>query len=232
MSCADRLLAEYYDAFSQRWIDPQPLEEALADARQVLWLGSYYSLAKPAAHAEWVIADLSPTMLRIGLDRLGPCLAVEADIRRLPFSQRFDSIVAPGCVTAYLLTEHDLEAAATSLAAALRRHPHARLMLDAYDCDSIFLKDYFQGDRWLRLDGRDWLRRASLERAPGQPGVFDVTLDFIAPGGIERNRPVHFRQRAFRPEELAAPFLNKGLELLHQVRDSAHGRFYLTFAPT
>lgn len=228
MSYADaQLLAAYYRGFSQHWVDPRPIQACLTQAEQVLWLGSYFGLAKPAPRAHWVILDLDAEMLKIGAAHLPQAMAVQGDIRLLPFEPRFDSILCVGCVTAYLLDDADLAAAAASISRALRRHRRSRLLIDAYLADSILQTDYFQGERLVRLNGQGWWRQAWVT-ALGER-LFDVRLNLASPTG-QRHR-LDFRQRAFTPAELSAPFIEQGLQLLECRRDNRRGRFSLSFAP-
>ncbi len=228
MSCAEaQLLSAYYQGFSQHWIDPRPIQASLLRAQQVLWLGSYYGLAKPEPRARWVILDLDAEMLKIGAVQLPQAQAVQGDIRRLPFERSFDCILSIGCVTAYLLDDADLDAAADSLSRALRRQGHIRLLVDAYLNGSIQQTDYFQGERVVQIDGERWWRKACTTALTDR--LFDVRLDLTSPTG-QRHR-LDFHQRAFAPDELVTAFARHGLKLLDCRRDNRRGRFSLSFAP-
>lgn len=227
------LLQAYYRAWSARWIDARRLREVLGRASNVLWIGSYFSLAEPWADASsWTIADIDADMLAIGRRALPHAGAIRADIRQLPFNGTFDAIIALGAVTAYLLDDESVERAAASLARSLANADHARVLIDAYDAESIHSTAYFAGENGWSSDGERWTRRAAVEPLAGQDGVFTASLT-LSRETAQRTQSAHLRftQRAFSRERLARSMTKHGLRLLISESDPTRGRLYQVYAP-
>jgi hypothetical protein len=218
-------LIDYYSAYSSAWVDRQPIQSMLKTDGALLWIGSYFELLEKAP---LMIVDLDPDALTMARKRFEGSHLVQADIRQLPLRGGFDRVMAPGCVTAYLLDDQSLQHAARSLVGALSDQPDARLLLDAYDRDSILNTEYFAGDREVMIRGQRWLRQARTVQVSTEPFVFDVTLDFSCPDELPQQ--FSFRQRAFAPQELADALLGLGLQVVQSHRDSVRGRFYQVFA--
>ncbi|MGN6233703.1 MAG: class I SAM-dependent methyltransferase [Trinickia sp.] len=228
------LLQAYYRAWSARWIDTRCLREVLGRASDVLWIGSYFSLAEPWAHASsWTIADLDSDMLALGRRALPHADAIRADVRQLPFDGTFDAVIALGAVTAYLLDDESVERAAVSLARSLANAGHARVLIDAYDAASIHSTTYFSGEDAWSSESERWTRQATVEPIAGQDdGVFMASLT-VSRETAQRKQSAHFRfiQRAFSRERLALSMTKHGLRLLGSESDPAHGRLYQVYAP-
>lgn len=223
-------LNAYYSAWSSHWLDRTHLDKVINASSKVLWIGSYFELARSIADSCWVIADLDPEMLAIGRQRLSNVAAVQADITQLPFRECFDTIVVLGAVTAYLHSDTLVERAAQSLKAALARHPSARLLIDAYDIDSIHSSTYFDcRGEWTFADAR-YTHLAQTRRSAGRNDIFLSTLTLSKEEGQER-RTEHFQfyQRAHAGCQLAESFRGQGLRLIEHHADSRHGRLYHTY---
>ncbi|MCP1571931.1 SAM-dependent methyltransferase [Herbaspirillum rubrisubalbicans] len=226
-------LNAYYSAWSSHWLDHRQLHQVIKESSNVLWIGSYFELATAIADSSWVIVDLDPEMLAIGRQRLPKVLAVQADITRLPFRECFDTIVVLGAVTAYLHNNTLVERAAQSLKAALIRHPSARVLIDAYDLDSIHCSTYFDcRGEWTFADAR-YTHMAQTPISARSNGVFLSTLTLSKEEEQERiTEHFQFYQRAYASWELAESFESQGLRLIEHHADSQHGRFYHTYTHT
>jgi hypothetical protein len=226
------LLQAYYRAWSARWIDTRPMREVLGRASNVLWIGSYFSLAEPWASASsWTIADLDGGMLAAGRRALPDAGAVQADIRQLPFDGAFDAVIALGAVTAYLLDDESVERAAASLARSLANAAHARVLIDAYDAESIHSTSYFDGESRWSSESEQWTRRASVAVLAGGDGLFTASLA-LSRETAQRSESAqfHFTQRAFSSQRLAQLMTKHGLRLFAGEADRANGRFYHVYS--
>lgn len=227
------LMSAYYRAWSIHRVATAGLREVMQSSpSNVLWIGSYFDLAKPWADASWVLLDLDADMLAIGRQALRGVPAVAGDIRHLPFSERFDTVVALGAVTAYLLHETSVERAAQALRSALVRRPTARLLIDAYDRDTIHATDYFNGrGEWFHGQVR-FTHTVETTHVSGSNGVFLTTLTIAEDrGSASCPQCFQFHQRAFTGKELARAFYKEGLRLVEARTDPAQGRLYQTYAP-
>lgn len=222
------LMLDYYAQYCEQWI-ALPVE--LLDARPTgpcLWLGGYLGLMQRLHHTPDVIGDLDLGVLRRARRATACGLAVQCDIRELPFHRCFKRILVPGCVSAYLLDDHAVTRAAASLASALDRRGGNTLWLDAYLRDDILDSDYFNGQRTLHLLGQTWHLQASSRLLSQQPWIFEASLCFTTPG----NAPVHlsFLQRAFHESELIALLHAQGFVTQHS--QHANGRLGLLLERT
>ena len=226
------MMSAYYRAWSIHRVTAMPLQKVVQPSSNVLWIGSYFDLAKPWADASWVLLDLDADMLAIGQQTLPGLPAVLGDIRQLPFSERFATVVALGAVTAYLLDDHSVERAAQALRSAVVKTPTARLLIDAYDRDTIHRTNYFNGrGEWMHADAR-FAHTVETQHLSYDAGVFLTTLTISEDGKSEsRPRRFRFRQRAFTGSELAQAFQKQGLRLIDAHTDPSQGRLYQTYAP-
>ena len=225
------LLQAYYGAWSQQWIDTRVLKNVLARASNVLWVGSYFSLAEPWANASWTLADVDRDMLDIGRRVLPDAHTVQADIRQLPFCGTFDTIVVLGAVTAYLLDDDSVERAAASLARCLARTDRARVLIDAYDAESIHSTSYFEGETTWSSDDAIWTRQARVQPLQTPLDVFAASLSVTRETPARRHSAhFHFAQRAFFGERLANLMGKHGLRLVAAESNAKHGRLYQIYS--
>lgn len=227
-SSPEGLLYDAYAAYSQRFVDLGGLPARLGET---LWIGSYFGLIAQLPQAPALLLDIDPGAVREAARRFPGTPVVQADVCRLPFHRCFDSILMAGAVSAYLLDDDRLAAAARSLATALRPDGPRRLYLDAYHRRYIQGSSQFNGRQALLLGGRRWWREARNQPCPGEPCRFEVTLDLWPEAGDEPPRRFRFRQRAFDPEELSAPFAALGLAWRDLRVDEGAGRFALVLGP-
>lgn len=228
-----QLLSAYYRAWSCGWVDQAQLEAVIDDDAAVLWLGSYLDIALPWITRNWVITDLSAEMLRAIRQQL-PCNpVVQADIRQLPFHACFDTAIVLGAVTAYLLDDDAVARAASSLRCALVHDTRARIMLDAYDMDTIHSTRYFNGQGAWQFNGSQFTHSVKTSHLPDSQGIFDATLKItrIQEGTAKSEWNFTFRQRAFLPNQLGRLFEAQGLRMTRSHRDPARGRFYQVYVP-
>ncbi|BEV16198.1 class I SAM-dependent methyltransferase [Herbaspirillum sp. DW155] len=226
-------LNAYYSAWSSHWLDHTRLDKVIKGSSKVLWIGSYFELAKSIADSSWVIVDLDPEMLAIGRQRLPNVSAIQADITQLPFRECFDTIVVLGAVTAYLHSNTLVDQAAHSLKAALIRHPSARLLIDAYDVDSIHSSKYFDcRGEWTFANAR-YTHIAQTQITEQRNELFLSTLTVSKEDGPKRSTEHwQFYQRAYAGRELTESFKSQGLRLIEHHADSQHGRLYHTYTHT
>ncbi|WP_258187663.1 class I SAM-dependent methyltransferase [Trinickia symbiotica] len=175
--------------------------------------------------------DLDADMLMLGRQVLSGLPAVLGDIRHLPFFERFDTVVALGAVTAYLLDDISVECAAQALRSTLVRRPTARLLIDAYDSDTIHATNYFNGrGEWFHAHTR-CTHTVETQHLSKSNGVFLTTLTIAEDRGSEiHSHRFQFRQRAFTGSDLAGAFEKQGLRLLDAYTDPGQGRLYQTYA--
>ncbi len=226
-----RFLLEYYQSDSVGWVDTRSLDAIRRRSGRSLWIGSYYALIEQLDYQPSVIVDPDAEALAVARARLQGVPVVQADVRCLPFRNSFDTILMPGCVTAYLLDGQALHQAADSLARALKPTPGAALLVDGYDRLSIFDSGYFDDERDVRLFGQRWRLEARSEPVSHEPFLFDVALRFVNqdhPG----QAPVEttFRQRAYEPSELWQSLSDEGLHCSEVRRNPRAGRFSLIFS--
>lgn len=221
-------LLDYYAVFSLPQIETGEISAMLRTASRSLWIGSYFGLIKDLPRRPSLIVDIDREALRHASCCLPGIPCVQADIRSLPFDHRFDAVLVPGCVSAYLLDEPSLAQAAGSLLGALEDRPGAALYIDAYDSEHIFDTDYFVGERAMMIRGTSWLRTASCEQRSNRPFVFDATLSFHCQADSTREPVVlRFRQRAFEVGELCEVFVRRGIKCSAVGGKTGTGRFYL-----
>lgn len=227
-----RFLLEYYQRDAAGWVDPRSLNAVRRRSGRSLWIGSYYALIEQLDYLPSVIVDPDAEALAVAKTQVRGVPVVQADVRRLPFRNSFDTILMPGCVTAYLLDDRALQQATDSLARALKPTPGAVLLVDGYDLLSIFDCCYFDDDRDVRLFGQRWRLEARCEPVSREPCLFDVALRFVCQDH-PRQAPVQttFRQRAYEPSELWQALSDEGLHCSEVRRDPRAGRFSLIFSP-
>ncbi|MBA1272349.1 class I SAM-dependent methyltransferase [Stutzerimonas azotifigens] len=228
-----RFLLEYYQSDASGWVDGHSLDAVRQCGGTSLWIGSYYALIEQLDYRPTVIVDLDAEALAVAHARFSSVPLVQADVRLLPFRNSFDTILMPGCVSAYLLDDRALYQATRSLARALKPTPTATLLVDAYDHRSIFDCHYFNGKRDVCLFGQRWRLEASCEPVSSEPCLFDVTLRFVC-RDTPAQAPVQttFCQRAYEPSELWQALTDEGLYCNEVRRNPRAGRFSLSFTPT
>jgi hypothetical protein len=222
------LTSAFYRAWSMHRVAQEPLQKIRRTASEGLWIGSYFELAQPWIAPSWNFLDIDMDMLLVGRRTLPGQRMVQGNIQQLPFSARFDTVVALGAVTAYLLDDDSVARTAASLRSALVATPSARLLVDAYDRDSIHETDYFRGcGRWVHANTRF---RHTVETRCASDGddVFLVELTIVNEDN-GHSQCLQFRQRAFASAALAQMFERAGLRLIETFTDTAQGRLYHTY---
>ncbi|HHW76195.1 MAG TPA: class I SAM-dependent methyltransferase [Xanthomonadaceae bacterium] len=196
---------------------------ATAATDRLLLIGSYSAVLPAALAHRLTVCDLNPDMLAEAVQRWPRAGFLQADVRRLPLAARFAAILMPGAVTAHLLTDADVAAATTSLAAALV--PGGQLRLDAYLPD-IARTPHFNGVARFDVSGDAWTRQATLVDVDPSDGCLQVDLSFVDPAGrvacCER-----LSQRTFGADALIAALEDHGLRCLERTLSPSTGRLYL-----
>ncbi|MDZ5461686.1 class I SAM-dependent methyltransferase [Azohydromonas lata] len=192
-------------------------------AGELLFVGSYSAMLPERLAAPLVLCDLNAGMLHAMQRRRPDAQAVLADVRKLPFHERFSCICMPGAVTAHLLDDLALNDALEALSTALL--PGGTLYLDAY-LPEIVNTDYFSGHASFHVDAESWTRIARIAGFDTQSGLLQVDLQFVDPQGrsVCNDRLI---QRCYSAAVLAKACTGHSLRLQDCFADTDKGRLYL-----
>ena len=192
-------------------------ESKAKSGSDVLFVGSMFGIAEYLRDAGLclTIADFSREMLAVGEQRLPGTAFDCADLRDLPYTDRFDLVIVVGRVFTHMTTDEDLNRALRSCRCALRNS--GRLFFDNYEDSKIQLTNYFNGVVRVADGNTEILRQSTTESVSQSPFVVRWNASYK---GSHTGVPFAFEdsilQRAWSRSEIRQFLGRNGFEVVKQ----------------
>ena len=194
---------------------------------KTLFVGGMFEIAASliSKGLELTVVDYSDEMVAIGRSRLPAAEVLKADLRALPFNEKFDLVVVAGRVFTHMITDSDLLSALCSCKGALR--PGGVMFADNYEDSKIQSTDYFNGIIAGSNSISKIVRRSSTTLITQSPYV--VRWDAAYSGEID-GQPFSFsdsiEHRAFSRNEFSDYLTRAGFKAIQQGDNFDETSFY------
>lgn len=207
----------------------QILRQSGAQAGQdALFVGGMFSLADYLIESgvQLMLADYSAEMVEIGQRRFPGASVAQADLRNLPYTDRFDLVFVVGRVFTHMISDADLYCALRSCRRAIR--DGGRLYLDNYEDSKILKTRYFNGV--IRVaEGDNVISRESSIQCISESSPCVVRWTATYAGSFE-GKPFRFddtmEQRAWSRNEIRHALNETGFISLEQGDNFDETSFY------
>ncbi len=169
----------------------------------------------PMLEKGWKVTacDISARMVAVARGKVGPEVELSVqDMRELPVLGSFDLVCCLDDAVNYLLSQEELVAALTHMAANLA--PHGRLLFDANTLQTY--RTFFAEHVELESGGRRmiWDGLGDGMAEPGSIAESEFRVEPLQPGAGAPIEPERHRQRHFPEADVRAALDAAGLELL------------------
>lgn len=165
--------AKFYDLVNDADVVAEFIDTRIKEhqPKKVLFIGGFFSVAKRLIDKgyELTVADYTDEMVEEGKQRLPGTEVVKADIRDIPFEDKFDAVLVIGRVFTHMYTEDDMNKALSSIKKSLKQD--SIVMFDNYEDTKIQVTDYFNGKVQVNDKEIEITRDSTTEKVSDSPYI-------------------------------------------------------------
>ena len=195
--------------------------------RKSLFVGSFFLVARELQKLglDLVVTEYTEEMIQEGRQRL-PNTPIEcADLRKLPFCEKFDAVFVIGRVFTHMLTPEDSSHALISIHNSLK--PGGVTLIDNYEDTKIRLTDYLNGRISVANSSIEIIRDSSTELISTRPLIVNWSAEYKTSSSNETlTFSDQMPHRAFSRSEIKGLLEEHGFEIHSQGDNFDETSFY------